>query len=55
MVWAMKVGDGRTDGQSLYKSFHFLRYKRSVEAKRETTANYQTRTECKSDRNNTYQ
>ena len=26
--------DGQTDGQSLYKSFHFLRYKRSVEAKR---------------------
>ena len=34
--WAMKVGDvqtdGQTDRQSLYKSFHFLRYKRSVEA-----------------------
>ena len=29
----MKVGDRQTDGQSLYKSFHFLRYKRSVEAK----------------------
>ena len=39
VVWSVKVGDGqtdgRTDGHSYYKSFHFLRYKHSVEAKKE--------------------
>ena len=34
VVRGVKVGDGQTVRQSLYKSFHSLRYKRSMEAKR---------------------
>ena len=36
VVWAMKVGDRQTDGPNDYKTFHFLRYKRNVEAKNPT-------------------